>query len=37
MICQPCRDRDHAKCPGQTWCNCQHREIVERPTWTQSG
>ena len=24
MICPPCRKDKHAKCPGGTWCDCQH-------------
>lgn len=25
MICQPCRNLNHAACPGGTWCDCQHQ------------
>lgn len=25
MICQPCRDHQHGRCPGGTWCCCQHQ------------
>ena len=25
MICRSCRAQRHEKCPGGTWCDCQHR------------
>lgn len=25
MICEPCREREHERCPGGSWCDCQHR------------
>ena len=25
MICTPCRDTEHAACPGPNWCDCQHK------------
>jgi hypothetical protein len=25
MICHPCRAGEHGQCPGDTWCDCQHR------------
>lgn len=28
MICKPCKGQHHDRCPGGTWCDCQHRSIV---------
>lgn len=28
MICVHCRIREHTKCPGRGWCDCQHRDKV---------
>ena len=25
LICDPCREQEHQRCPGSTWCYCQHR------------
>jgi hypothetical protein len=27
MICQACRNKKHDRCPGDTWCDCQHRPL----------
>lgn len=28
MICVACRNRKHDRgCPGDTWCDCQHRTL----------
>jgi hypothetical protein len=36
MICESCKQAAdlkmqelHAKCPGKTWCVCQHRKIKD--------
>lgn len=26
MICKHCRNKEPEKCPGGTWCDCQHYE-----------
>jgi len=25
FICGPCKDQEHEKCPGGSWCDCHHR------------
>lgn len=33
MICTDCRNQVHDRCPGGTWCFCQHRtdaQVIER-------
>lgn len=33
MICEYCKSNDHngqpKKCPGDGWCDCQHRPVRE--------
>lgn len=29
MICTACRNKKHDKCPGGTWCDCQHRHLPQ--------
>jgi hypothetical protein len=41
VICTACRDRRHDDCQGDSWCDCQHKEL-ERPTeppygWVRQG
>jgi hypothetical protein len=26
MICQPCKAKQHGKCKGGSWCDCQHKD-----------
>jgi len=26
FVCQECRNKNHTKCIGGTYCDCQHRE-----------
>ena len=28
MICLFCRNSKHDSCPGGTWCDCQHKEVI---------
>lgn len=28
MICQDCKNQQHKKCRGGTWCDCQHRGSI---------
>lgn len=32
MICPRCRNKEHAKCKGKSWCDCQHRKTVRLPS-----
>ena len=25
VICDACRESEHERCPGGSWCDCQHR------------
>lgn len=25
MVCEKCKVDRHGECPGETWCDCQHR------------
>ena len=25
VICDACRESEHDRCPGGSWCDCQHR------------
>lgn len=31
MICTDCRRDRHDRCPGGTWCDCQHRRKTYPP------
>lgn len=31
MVCPNCRDRQHEKCPGKSWCDCAHRDPQTPP------
>jgi hypothetical protein len=41
MICPSCRAKRHEKCPGGTWCDCQHKPAVEpvdaQLSWLRQG
>ncbi|HTV99234.1 MAG TPA: hypothetical protein VMF87_02965 [Streptosporangiaceae bacterium] len=41
MICLSCRQQHHEKCPGGTWCDCQHRQpdpgAEPRLSWIRQG
>src|SRR5580692_5604416 len=41
MICLSCRQRHHEKCPGGTWCDCQHQPSAAAPEpslgWIRQG
>jgi hypothetical protein len=41
MICQNCRAKRHEDCPGGTWCDCQHKPVVQqadaRLNWLRQG
>src|SRR6202042_1689620 len=41
MICLSCRQQHHEKCPGGTWCDCQHRQpdLAAEPQlgWIRQG
>lgn len=26
MICTDCKNQQHSKCKGGTWCDCQHKD-----------
>lgn len=26
FVCEPCKDQRHEDCPGDSWCDCSHRE-----------
>lgn len=28
MVCRACKHQKHDRCPGGTWCDCQHRPPV---------
>lgn len=30
MVCPSCKDAEHEKCKGGSWCDCQHDP--QRPT-----
>lgn len=32
MICKECRNQTHRNCPGDTWCDCQHRTSTHWPS-----
>lgn len=34
FVCEPCKDGKHPDCPGGTYCDCGHREKVEREPGT---
>lgn len=31
MVCPDCKEQRHKKCPGETWCDCQHRGPEAEP------
>jgi transcriptional regulator with XRE-family HTH domain len=35
MVCPACKEQRHDFCPGESWCDCQHR-ITEEPMETQT-
>ncbi|HTP14646.1 MAG TPA: hypothetical protein VMK13_02290 [Streptosporangiaceae bacterium] len=41
VICLSCRQQEHQKCPGGSWCDCQHLKPsqVTEPSvgWIRQG
>lgn len=39
VICEPCKDKSHIECKGDSWCDCQHKPApqVLKPAGIESG
>ena len=41
MVCPAYRTQHHERCPGGTWCDCQHKPPPAAPqprlTWLRQG
>jgi len=41
MVCPDCKAQQHGKCPGGTWCDCQHQHPAPpaeaRLGWIRQG